>query len=93
MPPEKSDQNEIPPAKTARQQVIFILTLNVALIAAWLFSGERFLDWIFEMPDFGSVDDSIIEFVVAAEELKGRFAPADLFGQTRAFLHQVLGIN
>lgn len=70
----------------------FILTCCAALVAAWLLSGERFLDAMFEMADFGPVDDTILAGVIAAADLKATLGLPDLFGTTRAAIHAALGL-
>lgn len=76
-----------------RSQFVFSLTLFVALAFAWLTSGQRFLDWVFGMPDLWLVDDFLIGFAVAADEWKAELGVPDLFGETRAWLHRNLGLS
>lgn len=70
----------------------FIVACIAALVAAWLLSGERFLDSVFEMWDLGTLDDTIIAGVVAAEDWKAGFGLPDLFASTRAAMHAALGL-
>ncbi len=70
----------------------FITTCFAALVAAWLLSGERLLDAVFEMMDLGRVDDTIIAGVVVLEDWKAGLSLPDLFGQTRAAIHAALGL-
>ena len=76
-----------------RTQLTFIATLCFALALAWLTSGERFLDWIFLMPDVGAVDDAVITFVMAVEDRRQQLQVVDLFAQARAWLHSSVGLN
>ncbi|MEM7441433.1 MAG: hypothetical protein AAF393_17725 [Pseudomonadota bacterium] len=45
------------------------------------------------MPDVGQVDDFVIAWVLAAEDWKQSLELEDNFGQTREWLHGILGIN
>lgn len=74
------------------QQTRFITACFAALVAAWLLSGERLLDAVFEMMDLGSVDDTIIAGVVVLEDLKAGLSLPDVFGALRAAIHQGLGL-
>lgn len=74
------------------QQTRFTLTCFAALVAAWLLSGERFLDAVFEMMDLGNLDDTIIAGVVALEDLKAGLSLPDVFGALRAAIHHGLGL-
>ncbi|MDF0603270.1 hypothetical protein P1J78_21250 [Psychromarinibacter sp. C21-152] len=71
----------------------FTLTCFAALVAAWLLSGERFLDAVFGMMDLGRVDDTIIAGVVVLEDWKAGLSLPDVFGQLRAAIHQGLGLR
>ena len=71
----------------------FTLTLFAALIVAWLLSGERFLDALFEMMDLGQVDDIIIAGAVVLEEGKASLGFPDVFSALRGALHKVLGLR
>ncbi|WP_172298729.1 hypothetical protein [Pseudoruegeria sp. HB172150] len=70
----------------------FTAACFVALVAAWLLSGERFLDAVFEMVDLGPVDDTIIAGVVVAEDWKASLGLPDLFSAMRTAIHQGLGL-
>ncbi|MCB1357020.1 MAG: hypothetical protein KDK53_11170 [Maritimibacter sp.] len=74
------------------QNARFIATAAALLVLAWLFSGERLLDAVFEMPDAGPLDDAVIALTVAAEDLKARLGLPDVFGALRATLHALLGV-
>lgn len=76
-----------------RQNLIFAVTLWGALGLAWLLSGERFLDLIFAMPDFGRVDDIILAGVFQAEDAKAALGLPDLFAALRAALHRLTGLG
>ncbi len=71
----------------------FTLTLILALTAAWLLSGDRFLDAVFNMVDLGPLDDIVITGVVILEEGKASLGLPDIFAATRAVLHGVLGLD
>ena len=60
-------------------KTLTIVPLFAALIRAWVYSGERFLDAAFEMVDLGKVDDIILEGVVWFEELKASLDPPEIF--------------
>jgi len=70
----------------------FIFTTFAALVLAWLFSGDRFLDSIFEMVDLGRFDDIVISGVVILEEGKASLGLPDLFSALRGALHGGLGL-
>jgi len=70
----------------------FLLTLTGALIAIWLVSGDRFLDWAFLMPELGRVDDVVLAGLVALEDAKAALGLPDLFGALRAILHSWMGV-
>lgn len=74
------------------QTTRFTLTIFAALVAAWLLSGERFLDAVFEMVDIGQVDDTIIAGVVVLEDWKAGYGLPDLFSAMRAAIHTRLGL-
>jgi hypothetical protein len=74
------------------QNARFTVTAFALLVLAWLFSGERLLDAVFEMPDLGPLDDWVIAGMVALEELKSRFGLPDAFGALRTALHAALGV-
>lgn len=76
-----------------RAPASFLLALAGALALAWAFSGERFLDWAFAMPDLGPVDDVVLAALVAAEEAKAAAGLPDLFGALRGFLHRWTGLG
>lgn len=76
-----------------RQNLLFVLTLWAGLGLAFAFSGERFLDLVFEMPDLGSVDDLVLDAVFWFEEMKETAGLPDLFSKLRAFLHKVTGLG
>jgi hypothetical protein len=71
----------------------FTATLFAALAVAWLLSGERFLDSVFEMVDLGRIDDIIISGVVVLEDWKAGLALPDVFSAIRAVLHAALGLE
>ncbi len=71
----------------------FIAVLYAGLFAAWLFSGEQFLDLMFSMPNAGSVDDVILTGVVGLEETRAGLGAPDLFAQLRAWLHGLTGLG
>ena len=75
------------------QNARFTTTLIAALAVAWLLSGDRFLDAVFEMVDLGPLDDMIIAGVVILEDGKAVLGLPDSFGATRQFLHGVLGLE
>jgi len=75
-----------------RPAVTFLATLWLALALAWLFSGERFLDLVFAMPDAGPVDDWIIAAALALEDVRRALDPPDLFAALRAALHRWTGL-
>lgn len=75
------------------QMKSFTFTLIACLAVAWLLSGERFLDSVFEMVDLGQVDDIIIEGVIWFEERKASLGLPDVFGALRATLHSLLGLD
>lgn len=75
------------------QMKTFTFTLIACLAVAWLLSGERFLDSVFEMVDLGQVDDIIIERVIWFEERKANLGLPDVFGAFRATLHSLLGLD
>ncbi len=77
----------------SRPRTAFLFTLWAALVLAWAFSGERFLDWAFAMPDLGAVDDLLLAAVVAAEAAKAALGLPDLFGALRAALHHWTGLG
>jgi len=70
----------------------FITTCFAALVAAWLLSGERLLDAVFEMIDIGPVDDTIIAGVVVLEDWKASLSLPDSFGELRTAIHAALGL-
>ncbi len=74
------------------QNARFIVTGFGFLILAWLFSGERFLDAVFAMPEAGPVDDAVIAVAVALEDLKAGLGLPDAFGALRSLLHGMLGV-
>jgi len=71
----------------------FTLTLWTALALAWALSGDRFVDFAFEMPEMGLLDDVLLEVVVAADEAKAALGLPDLFGRLRETLHDVFGLG
>ncbi|MCG6904717.1 MAG: hypothetical protein LJE68_18750 [Rhodobacter sp.] len=70
----------------------FTATLIAALFAAWLLSGDRFLDLVFEMVDLGRLDDIVIEGAVILEDAKANLGLPDIFAALRGVLHWVLGV-
>ncbi|MDF0595529.1 hypothetical protein [Psychromarinibacter halotolerans] len=74
------------------QMTRFTLACIAALVAAWLLSGERFLDAVFNMMDLGSVDDTIIAGVVVLEDWKAGLSLPDVFGSIRMAIHRGLGL-
>lgn len=70
----------------------FTTTLWVALLLLYLFSGGRFLDWVFELPDIWQIDDTLIVLVDQGDQLKQRLGLSDWFGGLRQWLHDVLGV-
>lgn len=70
----------------------FIAACFTLLGLAWLFSGTRFLDAMFALPDLGPVDDLAIAAAVALEAVKDRLAPPDAFTLLRGALHAALGL-
>lgn len=74
------------------QNAKFTTAAFVLLALAWLFSGERLLDAVFEMPDLGPIDDAVIAGTVALEEAKARLGLPDAFAALRAALHTALGV-
>lgn len=73
--------------------VPFVATLWLALFAAWLFSGEQFLDLVFSMPDAGPIDDWILSAVLWAEGLRAEAGLPDLFAALRSTLHAWTGLG
>jgi len=73
------------------QNAKFTVCLFVALSIAWLLSGDRFLDSVFEMVDLGRVDDIVIERVVVLEEGKAQLGLPDIFSALRGTIHGALG--
>lgn len=71
----------------------FTATILAALVVAWLLSGERFLDSVFEMMDLGPLDDIIISGAVVVEQGKADLGLPDVFGAIRAALHDGLGLE
>ncbi|MEO0681509.1 MAG: hypothetical protein AAF192_13955 [Pseudomonadota bacterium] len=71
----------------------FTATLWLALALAWAFSGERFLDFAFEMPEMGPVDDALLAALVQVEEAKAALGLPDLFGALRQALHDASGLG
>ena len=78
---------------TRSNTLIFIATLWLCLIAAWLFSGEQFLDLMFAMPDLGPVDDVILTAVVWLEDFRAGLGAPDLFAALRSVLHRLTGLG
>lgn len=74
------------------QNARFTATLIAALAFAWLFSGDRFLDAIFEMVDLGPVDDIVISVAVRFEDGKAMLRLPDVFSALRGALHRGLGL-
>ncbi|MBV1863332.1 MAG: hypothetical protein KUG74_02760 [Rhodobacteraceae bacterium] len=70
----------------------FSITLWVALLACYLISGGRLLDWVFGMPDIAQFDDWLIAAVDWADQLKIRLGFGDWFGALRQWLHSILGV-
>lgn len=70
----------------------FLLTLTACLVGLWAFSGDRFLDWAFAMPELGIVDDYALAGLVAVEDAKTALGLPDLFGALRAQLHSWMGV-
>jgi hypothetical protein len=75
-----------------RQNVIFVVTLWGALGLAYLYSGERFLNLLFDMPNLGSLDEAILNAAFGAEEFKESIGATDLFGRLRDSLHKIAGL-
>lgn len=75
-----------------RENARFIATAFALLVLAWGLSGERLLDAVFAMPDFGPVDDAAIAAAVALEDLKATLGLPDAFGALRSALHAGLGL-
>ncbi|SHI33201.1 hypothetical protein [Wenxinia saemankumensis] len=71
----------------------FLATLWAALILAWIFSGEQFLDLMFAMPDAGAVDDWLLGIVVRAEDMRAAWGAPDLFASWRGLLHRTFGLG
>ncbi len=74
------------------QNTKFTTTLFVALAIAWLLSGDRFLDAVFEMVDLGTVDDIVIAGAVVLEEGKAQLGLPDVFAALRGNIHTSLGL-
>jgi len=74
------------------QNAKFTTTLFIALAIAWLLSGDRFLDAVFEMVDLGSLDDIVITSVVILEEGKATLGLPDVFAAIRGAIHSGLGL-
>ncbi len=70
----------------------FSATLFAALAIAWLLSGDRFLDAVFEMMDLGQLDDIVIAGVVILEEGKASLGIPDIFSALRGAIHGALGL-
>lgn len=76
-----------------RDSLRFLLAVWGLLLVAWAFSGERFLDWAFGMPDLGPLDDTLLALLVRAEEAKTALGCRDLFGALRGLLHGWTGLG
>ena len=74
------------------QNACFTATVFAALALAWLLSGDRFLDAVFEMVDLGPFDDMVIEGIVVLEGGKASLGLPDLFTALRGALHRGLGL-
>ena len=61
--------------------------------AAWLLSGQRFLDWAYAMPDLGRVDDTILTILDRADAWRATLGLGDPFGDMRAALHRATGLG
>lgn len=71
----------------------FTLTLWLFLMAAWVLSGERVLNWAYEMPDIGPIDDIVLFLLDEVEALRGDFGLQDYFGEFRTLLHSWTGFG
>ncbi|WP_010137456.1 hypothetical protein [Oceanicola sp. S124] len=70
----------------------FLLTLWLALMLLWAFSGERIVDWVFELPLPDALMDPLLDAVFWGEDLKAALGLPDLFGALRALLHGLAGL-
>jgi hypothetical protein len=76
-----------------REMTGFTLMILVLLLATWLVSGTRFIDWAYGMPDLGPLDDWTLAVLDKANALQARLGPGDLFGALRAWLHGITGLD
>ena len=70
----------------------FFLTLCAALVLLWAFSGERIVDWAFELPLPDALMDPLLDAVFWGEDLKAAMGLPDLFGALRDTLHRLAGL-
>ncbi len=78
---------------TRTDTAVFLAVLWICLAVAWFFSGEQFLDLVFDMPDAGPVDDLAIAVTVGAEDVRAAVSPPDLFAALRRAIHGLTGLN
>ena len=71
----------------------FILTIWVCLLLAWVTSGDQFLNLMFAMPDLGPIDESALEGVIRADDMKQALGLTDWFGALRAMIHRTTGLG
>ncbi len=76
-----------------KQMTSFTLALWFFLLAAWVLSGDRLLNWAYEMPDLGPVDDAVLALLDGAETLRSGAGLHDYFGEFRTLLHSWTGFG
>lgn len=76
-----------------REMTAFTVTIWLLLGLAWLLSGDRFLDWAYQMPDIGPLDDWLLVALSWLDEQRAALGFGDPFGVLRGWLHRITGLG
>ncbi|MCA0921170.1 hypothetical protein [Pseudooceanicola nanhaiensis] len=71
----------------------FTVTTWLLLLAAWVLSGDRFLDWAYQMPDLGPLDDRLLDLLTWLDDRRAALGLGDVFGRLRSWLHATTGLG
>ncbi|MGD9863270.1 MAG: hypothetical protein AB7S99_08660 [Pseudodonghicola sp.] len=76
-----------------REMTTFTVTIWLLLGLAWLLSGDRFLDWAYQMPDIGPLDDWLLAALSWLDDRRAALGLGDPFGALRGWLHRITGLG
>lgn len=71
----------------------FTLFFWMGLLVVYLGTGERALDWAFDLPDLWVLDDVIIAVADRADAAKQAVGLRDWFGEMQSLVHSMTSLG